>query len=41
MDESVLVMVGVVVGVTLLYVGSRVRGRARTRPRPKGDGPTK
>ncbi len=37
MDESVLVVVGIVVGVALLYLGSRIRSRARIRQRPTKD----
>ncbi len=38
MDESVLVVMGIVVGMALLYLGSRIRGRARTGQRPTDDG---
>jgi NhaP-type Na+/H+ or K+/H+ antiporter len=37
MGESPLVVVGIVVGVALLYLGSRIRSRARTRPKPAED----
>ncbi len=40
MDESNWVY-GIVVGVALLYLGSRIRSRARTRQRPTGDEPSK
>jgi len=35
MDESVRVALGIAAGVALLYLGSRIRSRARTRPRRK------
>ena len=37
MDESNWTYVGIVVGVALLYLGSRIRSRARTRQRPNKD----
>jgi len=38
MDDSVLYVIGLVVGVGLLYLGSRIRSRARSRGRPGGPG---
>jgi hypothetical protein len=34
MEDSILVTLGVVFGVSLLYFGSRLRSRARRRPLP-------
>ena len=37
MDESTWTVLGIAVGVTLLYLGSRMRSRARARQRPTKD----
>ncbi len=37
MDNEYLVVLGLVVGVGLLYLGSRIRSKARNRPRPPTD----
>jgi hypothetical protein len=39
MDESVRIILGIAAGAALLYLGSRIRSRARTRPGRKKDGP--
>jgi hypothetical protein len=38
MDDSTRVILGLVVGVALLYLGSRIRSRARRSARPPGPG---
>ncbi|MDJ0848914.1 MAG: hypothetical protein QNK04_11090 [Myxococcota bacterium] len=39
MDETVLRTLGIVVGVSLLFLSSWIRRRARNRPRPGVDRP--
>ncbi len=39
MDESVLRTLGIVVGVSLLFLSSWIRRRARNRPRPTASRP--
>jgi hypothetical protein len=34
MSDSVLTTLGLVVGVALLFLASRIRSKARSRPRP-------
>jgi hypothetical protein len=37
-DDSTRTIVGILVGVALLYLGSRIRARSLRRPRPPGPG---
>ena len=36
MDDSLLVTLGLIVGVALLYLASRIRSRSLDRPKPPG-----
>jgi threonine/homoserine/homoserine lactone efflux protein len=37
MDDQVMMILGIVGGVALLYLGSRIRRRSLQRPRPPED----